>query len=412
MSARQVIEVEGSNTVADFERRLGEIAEASGDADLLLPRKLKKRFIGGLAAQLQLLVTWRHSCPTGRVRLHTHSTEGAELERLLERFVRTDHGLAAACLAELCTRSGDEDLSSQAQPIWESRMKDLQPDVNLYFHGQEVLGVCLDDSNFAVSPNLYFSAENPREDQDFETLAKKAIEDLWPNTDADRLSELNKPEAKPLGKLLCELFHNTHFWARRDAFGRAYPPKSSLRGIRLELLNFLRSEEADLVAEQPTLAAYMQRPELAPHDERRRLVEMTIFDCGPGIASRELLRKGYDANTCPPPAAEQKALRECLKRHFSSDRFDPSKGVGLHESFKCLSQLKSFLWVRSGHLSLYRDFVAQPYDPENSDREPFLLDWTTQAAAAISMPRAQGAFITALIPITHRSEQISLSEKP
>ena len=104
---------------------------------------------------------------------------------------------------------------------------------------------------------------------------------------------------------------------------------------------------------------------------------------------------------------EWKALHRCLEKHFTHDRSGRRRGIGLHAAFSALNDLKAFLWIRSGRLSLYRDFVAEPYDPEQRGREPYLLDWHANGANSTEMAPAQGAFVTALIPITHESEQTS-----
>jgi len=415
---RTLIEVPASSTVADFEERLREIAAAPEDADLLLPRKQISRFVGGTAAQLQLLATWRHACPQGRVRIHAHKgSEPAEIHRQLEKFIETDRGTVAASLADVWTRAGDEDLSRPARALADARLETLQKDAAGHMKGRRILGLCLDQSSSFEAPRCFYHfkesgiAPKLRRVADFRDFAKGALSRIWEGAGKGRIDPLLRPDHEALGTLFFELFENTHAWARRDAAGSAYPRRSSVRGIRIEGHGFEETREEEMIAGQPALAAYLDRPALRLRDGRRRLVEATIFDSGPGIAARELRRMERTGSE-PDIAGEQAALHRCLKKHFTHARSSHHQGEGLHAALEALSALKAFLWVRSGRLSYYRDLLEEPYDPEQRGREPYLLDWNSGSAEATEMAFAQGSFITALIPITHASEQTSFPQTP
>jgi hypothetical protein len=408
-----VIEVSSSSTVADFETALADIAAAPADADLLLTRKQKWRFVAGTAAQLQLLTTWRRECPKGRVRIHAHAEmEASDLDRVLENFVETDRGAIAASVADIWTRAGDEDLSDRAREVADARLEALQADPAGHVKGRRILGLCLDDSPFEAPLSFYFpktpgSTATLRGVEDFHTFAKAALERVWRGAGGSGIDPLRKPDSTALGNLFFELFDNTHQWAQKDAGGKSYPHRSSARGIRIEGHGFDEDEEQEMLAEQPSLVAYLARPAMRLRDGRRRLVEATIFDSGPGIAARELKSMERTSGQQPSIADEQVALHRCLEKHFTHDRSGRRRGIGLHAALSALSDLKSFLWIRSGRLSLYRDFIAEPYDPEQEGREPYLLDWDSGGAESTELAPAQGSFITVLIPITHDSEQTS-----
>ena len=412
-SKRAVIEVATSSTVADFEAVLAEIAIAPEDADLLLPRKQRWRFVAGTAAQLQLLATWRRKCPKGRVRIHAHATmDTAEIDRLLWNFVETDRGAIAASMADVLTRAGDEDLSKRAREVADARLEALQTDPAGHVKGRRILGLCLDESPFEAPLSFYFPKESGatttlRGLEDFRTFAKGALEQVWRGAGGSGMDPLRKPDHLALGTLFFELFDNTHQWAQKDADGNTYARRSSVRGIRIEGHGFDENEDEKMLAEQSALVAYLARPALTLRDGRRRLVEATVFDSGPGIAARELQSKQHILGLLPNIADEQTALHRCLEKHFTHDRSGRRRGIGLHAALKSLSDLKAFLWVRSGRLSLYRDFIEEPYDPEQTTREPYLLDWGSGDAVPTELAPAQGSFITALIPITYDSEQTS-----
>jgi hypothetical protein len=405
-----VIEVSASSTVADFESALAEVAAAPADADLLLTRKQKWRFVAGTAAQLQLLATWRHSCPQGRVRIHAHAgMEPAEYDRVLENFVETDRGAIAASVADVWTRAGDRDLSDRAREIADLRLAALQADSG-HIQGRRVLGLCLDESPFEAPEGFYFPKQpgttaTLRSLEDFRSFARDTLARIWLGAGSSGIDPLRKPDPDALGELFFELFDNTDHWARKDAGGNTYPRRSSTRGIRIEGHGFDQSEEATMAAAQPALAAFLARPAMTLRDGRHRLVEATIFDSGPGIAAREMRTMERTKGSEPDVAEEQTALLRCLEKHFTHDRSGRRRGIGLHAAMGALSHLKAFLWIRSGRLSLYRDFIEMPYDPAQKGREPYLVDWESGGSNATQMAPSQGSFITALIPITQDSEQ-------
>lgn len=405
-----MVEVAASSTVADFEAALAEIAAAPEDADLLLTRKQKWRFVAGTAAQLQLLATWRHSCPQGRVRIHAHTKmEPAEYDRVLENFVETDRGAIAASVADIWTRAGDKDLSERAREIADSRLEVLQADPG-HVRGRRVLGLCLDQSPFEAPEGFYFPKQpgataTLRSLEDFRSFARDTLARIWLGAGSSGIDPLRKPDPDALGELFFELFDNTDHWARKDAGGNTYPRRSSTRGIRIEGHGFDEDKEESMVAAQPALVAFLARPEVTLRDGRHRMVEATIFDSGPGIAARELRDIERTKRSEPNIGDERAALLRCLEKHFTHDRSGRRRGIGLHAAMGALSHLKAFLWIRSGRLSLYRDFIEMPYDTEQQGREPYLLDWESGGTDATEMAPSQGSFITALIPITQDSEQ-------
>jgi hypothetical protein len=412
---RKVLEFGTSSTVADFESALTEIAAAPADADLLLTRKQKFRFVAGTAAQLQLLVTWRHRCPRGRIRIHAHSAMDAEeLDGTLENFVETDRGTIAASIAAVLTRAGDKDLSGPARKIADARLETLMKPVASRVReggGRHVLDLCIDDSLYLAPEDLYLPKEKGadpklRRLRDYQTFAKTAFARVMRGAGKSKLDQVLEPDTAALGELFKELFGNTEHWAKEDAEEMPYPRRTSARGIRVEGHDFKTDGEKSMLAEQQALSAYLARPDVTLRDGRRRLIETTIFDSGPGIAARELLRMERQERAAPDISTELTALNRCFEKHFTHATSGDRRGEGLHAAMAALSDLRAFLWVRSGRLSLYRDFIAHPYDPEQKGREPFLLDWTSGGEEPTELTPAQGSFITALIPITNASEQI------
>jgi hypothetical protein len=137
---------------------------------------------------------------------------------------------------------------------------------------------------------------------------------------------------------------------------------------------------------------------------RWRFLELSVFDSGPGLARRWLSGhpKGAADPANPTPEEEYRACVECFVRWNSSTRAG-HKGAGLHEVMRTLSRLGAFFRVRTGRLSLYRDFVERPYTGAAGE-DSSLADWTSRSASLHALAVVEGALYTMLIPIRGRPD--------
>lgn len=134
-------------------------------------------------------------------------------------------------------------------------------------------------------------------------------------------------------------------------------------------------------------------------DDRHRFVEISIIDSGLGYCGRwvsdhpELGEiQGLDL------AAEYEVFKRCFTFRQTSSG-SSTKGHGLPVVMDRLTRLKGFMRVRSGRLSLYRDFVAHPFAEHDTCD---FFDWTSNEVATsglTEMSAAIGVAITLLIPL-------------
>jgi hypothetical protein len=405
---RSVLKLGRPSSIADSEANLERVSAAAPDTDLLLATNLSGRSFAGTAALSQLIITWARRCPQGRLRVHAQGGDEKETLAVLERFLTTDHGMLAATLAGgVFTRRGEGDLSSLVEPILRSRFSRMD-DAETSLRGAKTFAMCLDESDFEAPRTLYRARpvglnREPelRGIEDFQNLALRI---------QDRLNEGGGDgylaSTASLSRILFELFRNTHDWARYDASERPYAPGSSARGLRVERHNVDARAEKELIGPQAPLRDFFAHPRLTPERGRQRFAELTVFDSGPGVASRRMAASNPEIEA-PDIAAEHTALRECLRKHISSSAAE-AKGIGLHQVLKDLTALSGFLWLRSGRLSMYRDFLAMPYRPDQTEDEPFLLDWTAGIGGVTESAPVAGSFFTALLPIGNDPNQTTL----
>ncbi len=84
---------------------------------------------------------------------------------------------------------------------------------------------------------------------------------------------------------LRELFHNTHLHARKDANGVEYP--KSVRGIVLAQRSLPRAQVEEFATAATALVPYLQKLQKRERTSTVKLIELSVFDSGPGLASRQ-----------------------------------------------------------------------------------------------------------------------------
>ena len=98
---------------------------------------------------------------------------------------------------------------------------------------------------------------------------------------------------KGVASVVYELFDNTHRWARSDASGAVLD--QSIRAIEIRLHGSIDTGFAELDASDGPLDRYLGHVLNKVGDGR--IVEISIYDSGPGLAARSLGRSILH-NTC------------------------------------------------------------------------------------------------------------------
>jgi hypothetical protein len=393
----QLIKLGARFNVAESEKLLGSLEAVLPDCDLLLPTKLQAYELGGVAALIQLLITWSKRNPNGR--LVTFVSNDRDAERQLEHLVTLDHGLVAVLAAsDVVSRDRSHSFRARAYEFARSRIEAMEQGVDAARRGPKVLLLCADHTSKAFLPLLYFQTLSAERDvkgtNDFRILARQLLDKTAKfHPSSERLRDENTDQ---LGIILHELFENTHYWARTDCDGRRL--KRSLRGIRFELHYGGKDQFERSAEDSPSLSTFLSHPQFYRSDEKQRLVEISLFDSGPGLAQRMLRRCLEPSDSC---AIEYDQIINCLRLR-STTSGETHRGIGLHTVLTMLSEVSGFLRVRTGRLNLYRDFVRMPYRPENGTRDPFLLDWGTGTRELTECARVEGTLLTMFVPIRFR----------
>lgn len=199
-------------------------------------------------------------------------------------------------------------------------------------------------------------------------------------------------DAQILTRLCYELFSNTHEWARSEIDGTRI--RKSFRGV---LISKVDADSISGEADDPQ-SQYL----LTCKRSGRPVLELSVFDAGVGLASRI---SGSPLSEFPTLDAEHTWLNECLRLRSSSSKA-AMRGVGLHWVLSALNQFKGYIRIRSGRLSLFRNFLLDPYletatsiqsKPELFN--PRLLDFQSNYVGVSELSPIRGTLLTVLVPL-------------
>jgi hypothetical protein len=198
--------------------------------------------------------------------------------------------------------------------------------------------------------------------------------------------------------IIWELVSNTHFHATKDYLNKTELSPST-RGVYFKIhrsskKNFLQ-ENKDYIG----LNAYYQNTLSAEKDNF--VLEISVFDSGPGLAKRFLGSKWTDSLSLTDEVA---IIKSCLVKGVTSTVgvSGMARGFGLNNVLNTLSKKNGFIKIRSGRASLYRDLLKSPHLDVVDATQIELCDWLTGSNANFTdMGAVCGTLITMSYPLIY-----------
>ena len=400
------IRVQKSQSIADIEELYNRLFKAAIHCDVQLPTHLKNEFFGGSCALIQFLITWAKRHPKDRLITHVQVSEDPVSK--LASLTDQDHGLVAVLLADQVVRGdGSSSIKEQADLAAGLRLNQIfEEGIASSSPGQQVLLLCAD--HVVASPHpadpvtkslplfrhsyqnhflFYHRTSQPsvRGVRDFQRLAEELFQQATP----EKVVPLPEEEIRYIGVILCELFKNTHQWARHDTRGRLLD--RSVRGIQCRFVHYYKDVLLGSVVNDAVLHEYVKNDFFPAQRGWTAFAEISIFDSGPGLAQR---KKGEAFRGSEGLQEEYEWVYRCMQLHATSG--ESHHGRGLHEVLLHLTGLRGFLRIRTGRLGLQRDLVRHPYEGK---AQPDLYDWVRDDQCFTKLQRAEGTAITILIPV-------------
>jgi hypothetical protein len=194
---------------------------------------------------------------------------------------------------------------------------------------------------------------------------------------------LNEGYLDHLSGLAYQLFLNADEHGSFDLTGERY--SSGLRGIlvRLRVLPDIKTL-VEYAGDDTSFSAYLTKlvgtgKSKLNGDATRfsskqiHLLEISVFDTGPGIALRWLsdsnrVRSYSDIS----PSEELDAVRACFHKHATT-KASQFTGLGLSMALIAMKRLNAFMTLRTGRLSLHQDFSRSntyEFKPQKRFKDP------------------------------------------
>lgn len=379
-------------TIAACEEHLVSI-ERGTDGRLLLASNLKYAHCGGAVSLLQVINTWSRSVAETDSVLLTHA-QAPYAEQTIANLVETLPGLVSVLMsAQVVARDGQtsmlaaayEDARQRIETMDTGRFRDTA-------RGMATTLLCADQTSKRALQPFYHTTTNGgahvRGESDFVDLARDLMAAALGEA---RKHDLDFKDVEAVGVMLRELFANTHYHARTDSTGRSY--RRSVRGVHFA--QHALEDDEKVSGGFPPLAEYLASVIARPRRAARaKLLEISVFDSGPGYAAR-MAGRPIDENV--PLEQEYELVRSCLLRNVST-RTQDGAGIGLPRILSRLKGRGGFVRLRTGRLSLFRSFAGE-HDTALIDADYDLEDARAAAVGFTRHAPAAGAVVTLLFPI-------------
>lgn len=342
--------------------------EGEAPQPLWMPVRLSHGGPLGAAPQaVQAIATWAQS-QAGRV-LHLAHPYGSSKDTQ-NRFAGTLPGMTALYFTDK-VESGDTTFSRfEALKAVAPLVKAMDAgEYGSTMRGQAAALVCFAGARSEFLNTLYSRSapDAVRGSAEFRSLLRSLLGAM----SGGLPGQLDDTQLGLLSALVYQLFLNTDQHGAFDANGRRYD--LGVRGISVKLTSIGDLPELiSLAGEDVPLKAYLAKMSVVKtssqgdkaadhakhshHGRPVRLIEISVFDTGPGMGLRWLAKKdgvqSYDQISIDDELA---AVRECFEKHATTKSVQ-NAGVGLYTAVNAMAKLNAFMTLRTGRMSLYQDF--------------------------------------------------------
>lgn len=399
-----MLQIPASLDMSKLEEFISTVDTAKQSQKLTIPVDTKRIAFGGYATAIQAVNTWAYS-EQDRI-LNFKPSSMANDKQVIEA-IEQPHKFTALMMAKMFEKEGHKspDLRKQIYELAKQKIE-KQPQ-NLY--GQNKGRLCwysfVDHSTKGFDRNFYLSSKlNKPKLRGFDQITNIICAMVKQSAKVAGGGELPSGiNIESIGRIFEELFANTHEHGSREQ-DRTKWLKPATRVIYTYGINLSEKAIQNATKHEEWLSSYLLG--LAnTKQSTRRFVEISLVDSGLGYYGRWLADHPAD---CDPDAtdinSEYQILKKCFQFRKSSTGKD-SKGHGLTAVMQNLTKLNGFIKIRSNRLSIYRDFVNQPFNSSSTDTFDF-SDWDSKQSCLKTLSKqanARGVAVTILIPLYDRA---------
>lgn len=363
---------------------LAEIEHLHVDKDvkeIVLPQTFRKLRIGLLPRLVQFLITKLKKNPSITVNFYQLDLDS---EDAITKLLSDPHATSALLMADNVISKGGEELKSKINQNLVERFSIS----SIMKRGQRLQLLAIDHSirEFAYPRCFYMPAgTDTLRGADFYTqLLHRFL-----STSA-KMSNLDNNEISRVGELIYELIENTEQHGKTEFItGKS---KKSIRGLVIDYRLITKDANVDdITGTENLLNRYIR--EIREDDTPLHLIEISIYDSGAGI-----VRSFTQKNTLVGLTLEQEVsyLQKAFNKGISSKPIGTGYGRGLNNVKEILSDRRSYINIRTGRLSLIRNFDSAPL---TADDEQELRFFDEQHATVKERHEVEGTSYSILVPI-------------
>lgn len=363
---------------------------STDDATVRLPHKLSQR-IGVEVALIQAILTWSQSQTVPVLRTYIQSAERAA-DGNSSSITDSAVGLCAATLSKSIQDAGGREIRAQVWSRARQTVEQMESGVARFQRGASFAAVAFDGTSRPAPCPLYAPSGSVLAREDASALLEQTL--LGPagaglNLDQKRRLGTALPS---LCTLLYEIFRNTHAWARTRVDG--VPIRRNARGVLIRQYRGSKSEMASQHASTPAMKAYIETLAERTKGDRMRLLELSVFDGGPGLVRRFTRQQDLNELTSQ---REVQVIAESFARHATTSNA-AHRGEGLEAAISELNAVDGFLRLRTGRISVHRDFGAIP----RGVNEPL---GESGDNATTGLPPVAGTVFTFVVPLDPKKDE-------
>ncbi|MBF9255731.1 hypothetical protein I2I11_20705 [Pontibacter sp. 172403-2] len=377
-----------------LERLLKDLAHSPEGINLKVPLKLSYRGFGILPNLLQVIFTWIRRNKGGKLVIPLESNNTLQAKDFTYSYFGYVLLSSAWKECEIVNENGEQLKASLKKYTQEMHRK---IDFLEGLPNEAILIPCFDHySNEKGLPHWFYTstfnfAEVPSA---LDNTVYRILESLG-KIYTNRFTRNNSPILEDLQSILWELMKNTDEHATMD-----YLNKVDLTpNVRGAFLKIQRSSKGKFIEGAKSHVGLVNFYESSLEDDNNFILEISVFDSGPGLAKRFL---GKDWTNSLSIQNEVAAIKKCLIKGASSVTTlkGINKGFGLDNVLQLLSKKRGFLKIRTGRTCLYRDLISTPYTEASSFESVELKDWESSSANAFTeMWHSEGTVITMAYPL-------------
>lgn len=368
---------------------LEKLYEDIDSSVIFLPVNFKKLRLGLLPRLCQILITSLKYNPDKMVKFYQF--DSSINEHSIDNFLEHPESLTALLMSsQVYEKDRMVDNVRENVELKSKINKQIQKrlDKKIFEKTHRIQMFAVDHSveKYAFPSCFYFpEGTNLLNKSDFYTLLlERVVKKFHPRT------EITFKEIDGLSLAIQELIENTEQHGKNEF--NTGKVKRSVRGLIIDYKYINKSTEIEKIGGEDTpVTDYLNN--IQKDKGSLHFLEVSIFDSGEGIF------KTFDSNDNISVEEEARIVEKSFAKGETSKSEYQGYGRGLHNVRIILDKRSGFLSLRTGRVSLYRDFKINPLTEDDMSPLSLYDEFNRSKNEYKELTHAEGLAISILVPL-------------